>query len=519
MDRWIAIALIAAAALVSVAIGLPIFKILQLSGYKSRGVAAWWKATRYNSIVRYFGLAAFSFIAMIVYVGCFAAFEYARYCAVALYIALAVVFICAAVINGDARLKPTKRMIRLIVTFTVLQLAIGAGVAAAAWFSPYCQTLACVFALLAPFAALLAGAINAPMEKLIAGLYVKRARRRLAEASPVVIGITGSYGKTTAKNLLRGMLDGMSVLATPGSYNTPMGVCLTVNNDLADEKYLIAELGARYKGDIKELCGIVSPKIGIITAIGDMHLETLKDRAGVADAKYELAKALPADGLLVLNGYNADCAALAERDASCRKIVVGGDGDIAYKDLKIDAGGTSFTLMMGGAEYPIKTKLLGAHVAELVCVCAAAARFCGVEAERIVAAVAAAQPVEHRLQLLDGGVIDDAYNSNPVGAKNALDVLACFEGKKIIITPGFVELGSIEKQCNTELGGQIAAVCDYAFLVGSRAEDVKAGAIAAGMDEYRISCFASRDEAVESLKDIAGERVVLFENDLPDNIK
>lgn len=517
MDRWIAIALTAAAALLSVAIGLPIFKILQLSGYKARGVAAWWKATRYNSLVRYFGLAAFSFIAMIVYVGCFADFEYARYCAVALYIALAAVFVGAAVKNGDAKLKPTKRMIRLVATFTVLQLAIGAGVAAAAWFSPYCQTLACVFAFLAPFAALLAGAVNAPMEKLIAKRYIKRAKRKLAEASPVVIGITGSYGKTTAKNLLRGML-GESALATPGSYNTPMGVCLTVNNDLADEKYLIAELGARYKGDIKELCGIVSPKIGIITAIGDMHLETLKDRAGVADAKYELAKALPEDGLLVLNGYNADCAALAERVAPCKKTVVGVGGDISYKDLAIDANGTSFTLVMDGAEYPITTKLLGAHVAELACVCAAAARFCGVSAERIAAAVEAARPVEHRLQLLEGGVIDDAYNSNPVGAKNALDVLACFE-EKIIITPGFVELGSIEKQCNTELGRNIAAVCDHAFLVGSRAEDIKAGAIAAGMDENMISCFASRAEAVESLKEITGARVVLFENDLPDNIK
>ncbi len=519
MDSWIAVALTAVAALLSVAVGLPIFKIFQLSGYKARGVRAWLKATRYNALIRYFGLAAFSFIAMIVYVGCFAVFEYARYCAIALYIALAAVFVGAAVKNGDAKLKPTKRMVRLITTYAVLQLAIGAGVAAASRYSPYCQTLACVFALFAPFTALLAGFINAPTEKLIARRYIRRAKRKLAAVAPVVIGITGSYGKTTAKNLLRGMLDGKSVIATPGSYNTPMGICLTVNNDLNNEEYLIAELGARYSGDIKELCGIVSPKVGIITAIGDMHLETLKNRAGVADAKYALAKALPEDGLLVLNGYNAECAPLPDRDAPCKKTVVGGDGDISYKDLKIDARGTSFTLVIDGDEHSVNTKLLGAHIAELTCVCAAAARYCGADAEHIVAAVEAAKPVEHRLQLLDGGVIDDAYNSNPVGAKNALDVLACFAEKKVIITPGFVELGSIEKQCNTELGKHIAAVCDYAYLVGSRAEDIKAGAIAAGMNENNISCFASRDEAVEGLKEISGERIVLFENDLPDNIK
>ena len=115
-------------------------------------------------------------------------------------------------------------------------------------------------------------------------------------------------------------------------------------------------------------------------------------------------------------------------------------------------------------------------------------------------------------------VIDDAYNSNPVGAKNALDVLACFNQTKVIITPGFVELGALEKPANTELGKQIAAVCDYAYLVGSRAVDIKKGAISVGMKDEQIKVFSSRDEAVAALAEIAENKVVLFENDLPDNI-
>ncbi|MDE7107034.1 MAG: UDP-N-acetylmuramoyl-tripeptide--D-alanyl-D-alanine ligase, partial [Clostridiales bacterium] len=190
-------------------------------------------------------------------------------------------------------------------------------------------------------------------------------------------------------------------------------------------------------------------------------------------------------------------------------------------NLVIDGRGTSFCLVAGGRQN-VTAKLLGAHIAETVCVCAAIALELGVSLDEIVAAVEKAQPVEHRLQLLESGsavtVIDDAFNANPIGAKNALDVLKCFDGTKIIITPGFVELGALEKPSNIELGKQIAAVCDYAFLIGSRAEDIKSGAVKNGMEESKITVCASRNAAVDALKEIDGNKVVLFENDLPDNI-
>lgn len=522
MDYIIAIILIAISAAITPVATLPILKILQLSGYRTSGVFEWWKATGYNSLIRYIGLTMFAFIAIIVYVGCFSAYEYARYCAVFLYVALTAVFIAASFRGKQADVKPTGRLIRLTVAVGIIDLGVAFGVAVASYYSPYCQTLIAALGVLSPFVAFAASAITLPFEKLNNKKYVKRAKARLNEVKPTVIGITGSYGKTTAKSLLAAMLEDMNVLATPGSFNTPMGVCRTINDGLTDQKYFIAELGARRKGDIKELCDIVSPSVGIITAVGDMHLATFKTRENVASAKFELAESLSPSGLIILNGYNEDAAKLKNRESPCEKCVTG--ENISYSDMKIDGTGTTFTLKAGEEKYTVRTALLGAHIPELVCVCLAAAMRLGVSVKHAVECVERANPVDHRLCIIpspdpDVTVIDDSYNSNPIGAKNALDVLKCFDGKKVIITPGFVELGALEKDCNETLGKQIAEVCDRAFLIGSRASDIKAGAVSAGMYDGDIAVLSSRDEAVEELKSVTGKRVVLFENDLPDNIK
>lgn len=524
MDFYISVGALAVAAVLSCFISLPIFKILQLSGYKAGGLTAWWKSTHFDTLIRYASLTLMGFVSTVIYVCCFP-FEYARYCAVFLYVILQGVFAFAMIKKNNAAVKLTGRMVRLVICDLVLISALSAGVAWAAYKSYYCQTVVAALGILSPFVAVAANIIMKPIESLNNLRYVRRAKAKLKADKPIVVGITGSFGKTTAKNLLRAMLETKySVLATPGSYNTPMGVCKTVNAELAGQDVFIAELGARYIGDIKQLCGIVSPKYGIITAVGDMHLATLKSRDGVAKAKFELAQGIPSDGMLALNGYNADCAALFERDAACRKTLVGNGREIYYDNVKINADGTSFDLYIGKDKRTVTTKLLGMHIAELTCVCAAVAHELGVSIEQIASAVSGAETVEHRLQLVPSAagiaVIDDAYNSNPVGAKNALDVLACFDGfTKIIITPGFVELGAIEKECNAELGKNIAAVCDRAYLIGSRAADIKSGAVGGGMSDENISVFESRDEAVEHLKTVDGQKAILFENDLPDNIK
>lgn len=522
MEYYISVALIAVCAVLTSVISLPMLKIIQLSGYRARGIVAWVKDTNYDMPIRYFSIMLFSFITSIIFVACFYAFEWVRYCGAAFYVIFAVIFAIAVKKSGASKLKLTGRLVRLYIVNCALVFGLCALVAWATYYSVYCQTLIGAVALFVLFTPVAANYITLPFEKLNNKKYVKRARKKLQEHAPIVIGITGSFGKTTAKNILKQMLVGKySVLATPGSYNTPMGVCKTVNNDYGGEQVFIAELGARYKGDIKELCDIVHPKYGIITAVGDMHLETMGSRQNVANVKYELGQALPQNGLLVLNGYNEDCKALVTRDSACEKVVTG--EDCGYENLVINSDGTAFELVINGERHAVKTRLLGAHIAELTCVCAVIATKLGVPPKDIVFAVESLQTVEHRLQLLPSEnktvtVIDDAYNSNPVGAKNALDVLSCFAQTKVIITPGFVELGALEKPANTELGKQIAAVCDYAYLVGSRAADIQKGALSGGMNEERIKTVSSRDEAVAALSGIAEDKVVLFENDLPDNI-
>lgn len=525
MDFYISVALIAVSVGLSVAAASPILKILQLSGYKAKGVFAWWKATKYDTLIRYIALTAFSFIAMIVFVGCFEVYEYVRYCAVAFYIVLAVVFVASCGKTGSNSLKYTGRVKRIIVLVLFLNLIVGAGIAFAAYYSPYCQTLAALFGIFTPFIVMLSCGVLTPFEKLNNRKYIKLAKNKLAEHKPTVIGITGSYGKTTAKNILRAMLSECdSVLATPGSFNTPMGVTKTVNDSYNGERYFIAEMGARYVGDIKELCDIVSPTFGIITAVGDMHIETFKTRENVAKTKFELAEHLPESGYVALNGYNEGSGNLKDRQCRCTVECVGDGNRIYYDGVTVGADGTSFNLYIDGEKHEVSTKLLGAHIPELVCVCAAVADKLNVPHEAIVRGVKKLEPVEHRLCLVPSvntsvTVIDDAYNSNPMGAKNALQVLSKFGGKKIIVTPGFVELGALEKESNTELGKNIAAVCDYAFLVGSRAEDIKKGAESAGMNVDSIRVFPSRVEAVKALSEITEEKTVLFENDLPDNLK
>lgn len=524
MDFIVAAVILSISAGFIAASALPALKILQLSGYKARGCFAYFSATGKDMIIRYFAMGLLSAIAVIVFVSCFSAYFYVRYCAAVLFLVLSVVFVVTVHKKGDDKVVWTARLKRL---FALVVLLVFALVALSAYltyeFSLYYQVIVCVVAAIVPFMAILANWIMLPVERANNNRYIKRAKSILAEKHPTVIGITGSFGKTTVKNMLAAMLaKRFKTLATPSSYNTPLGVCKTINQSLDDAEFFVAELGARYKGDIAELCDIVKPTIGIITAIGDMHLESFGTKENIANTKYELAQSLDSSGVLILNGYNAACKELLARNPIAKTLVTA-DNSVVYDNLNITTDGTRFDLVAGDKRVSVKTALLGAHVAELGCLAAAAAIECGVPIEDTAAALSEMPPVEHRLSVVKSTteitVLDDAYNSNPVGAKNALDVLSRFDGKKIIITPGFVELGAIEKTCNTELGRNIAAVCDYAFLVGTRAADIKRGAVDGGMLDACVSTFDSRDDAVEALKDISGKRVILFENDLPDNIK
>ncbi|WP_312835637.1 UDP-N-acetylmuramoyl-tripeptide--D-alanyl-D-alanine ligase [Sedimentibacter saalensis] len=378
----------------------------------------------------------------------------------------------------------------------------------------------------------MAGAIYIanPIEKNINQKYYTVASNKIKNMKNVKsIGITGSYGKTSTKFFSATILsEKYKVLNTPESYNTPMGISKIINNDL-DENFdiFIAELGATKVGDIDEVAKLTNPEIGIITSIGPCHLETFKSIDNIMRTKYELIENLPDDGVAIFNYDNEYVKKLADKTFK-EKILYGieniEDTDVFATDIKVSSKGSTFSLCINGlGTIECETRLLGAHNIHNILAGAAIAKVMGLTLQEIKMGISKIESVEHRLQLIDPGtgviVIDDAFNSNPDGAKAALDVLDSFkDNRKIIVTPGMVELGEIEEKENEKFGENIAKVCDIAILVGKkRTTPIYNGLKRKTFNEDNLYVVNSLDEASELMKTVTkvGD-VVLFENDLPD---
>lgn len=439
----------------------------------------------------------------------------------------AAVYIIVGLLNLPKKAKKplvaTARVKRLFTTLTVISLA----VLALAFFDldhrPDVMVLAAFIALAAPYLVLIANTINSPLEKLINRHYINDAKKRLASSPELrIIGVTGSYGKTSMKMILSAILEeSFSVLPTPDSYNTTLGVVRTIRERLRPtHEIFVCEMGARNPGDIREICDIVHPVAGIITSVGPQHLESFKTVENVLKTKLELADALPEDGLLLVN---ADCEYLSE----CKNAVGYGinNGQWRAADIKVSPAGSEFTIHgPGNVCGHFHTKLIGRHNVLNITGAVAAAFLSGVTMDRITAAVARLECVPHRLQLLGGGgrwVIDDAYNSNPAGAAAALEALSGFDAAKILVTPGMVELGSKQYDYNREFGEQAARTADFVALVGEKqTRPILDGLRLGGMPDDRIKVCSTLEEAIDAADsfDTGGRaRVILLENDLPDN--
>lgn len=383
--------------------------------------------------------------------------------------------------------------------------------------------------ILLPLFVLLVHMITLPIENSVKRWYFNDARRKLAARGEVIkIGITGSYGKTSTKFILGTILqERYNTLVTPSSYNTPMGVTRIIRERLTPaHEVFVAEMGARYKGDIAELCRLVGPRYGIITSVGKQHLDTFGSYESVLRTKSELLDALPQDGAAFLNGDNEGCRQMF-LDCSLReKYLFGLEGDDLYmkaSDIKVDSTGSAFTLTAADGETArCHTVLLGRHNIGNITGAAALAKYLGHTMKHIAAGIEKLQPVEHRLQLIQGHVtvIDDAFNANPAGTKAALEVLKSFApARRIIVTPGMIELGAEEEALNEAFGRDIAGAADIAILVGKgRVEPIKRGLLQAGFAQDCIVQVHTLNDATAKLPlYTAPGSVVLFENDLPDN--
>ena len=421
---------------------------------------------------------------------------------------------------------------------------------------PFLYTLAFIFAAIviinqaSIFFIILGNSIMLPLEHSFHKAYLKDAKRILKEYKPQIIGITGSYGKTSTKMISAAILNQKFItLPTPASYNTLMGVCRVIRENLSKkDKIFIAEMGAYRRGSIKKLCDLVEPEIGILTAIGPQHLERFGTLENIRLAKSELLEALPKNGIAIINFNDINCREAAqnfpnlniirygiiEKDCENREINL----DVYAKDIHITSEGCSFHIInvLTDIALDVKTKLLGRHNILNILAAVALAGKLNISDKQIQDAISKLQPIEHRLQLLANKnnihIIDDAFNSNPVGAKNALEVLKQFEGnkkgkkgKKILITPGMVELGDIQEEENYKFGKLAADACDYVILVGlgsaskkSTIEQIKRGLLENNFSSNNIYLLANIEEATKQLQNIVrANDIVLFENDLSDN--
>lgn len=425
------------------------------------------------------------------------------------------------------KLVITARVKRLIATTAVLYLLACLAallITGAPWWPLF--VLAMLGAMLGPYMVLLANLINRPIEKGINQHYIRDARRMLKACPDLkIIGITGSYGKTSVKYYLHTLLSAKyDVLMTPESFNTPMGVVKTIRGSLkATHEIFLCEMGARHVGDIKEICDIVDPQMGVITSLGYQHLETFKTLDHIVGTKRELFDALPADGPRFVNGDNEFVKQYGVNQGA---ITYGLEEGNSYRacDLEYSEKGTRFIVQApDGSREEFTTRLLGEHNVINITGAIAVSHELGIPLDKLKIPVRRLEGAPHRLQPIAKGntiIIDDAYNSNPGGAHMALRTLGMFQGVRVLVTPGMVELGEQEDHYNYEFGREATQYCDYIVLVGHKQTgSIQRGVTDADFDREHFYVAEDLQDAMKYVYGIVTNQklIVLLENDLPDN--
>jgi UDP-N-acetylmuramoyl-tripeptide--D-alanyl-D-alanine ligase len=395
-----------------------------------------------------------------------------------------------------------------------------------------------------PFWLVLANWLLRPYEKSIQDGFAREAAALIKSYDPEIIGITGSYGKTSTKVILKEILGAVSpTFSTPGSINSYMGVTREIRERLKPEhKFAVIEMGAYYIGSIKKLCSLTPPKAGIVTAVGVMHLERFGGQEAVFRAKSELAQAIPEDGILVCNGDYEYCRKMATENKKRVTLLYGlepdkGHLDATLFDIKIEDKGSRFKIKWQGKEYDAFVGLLGKPMLSNVLAAFTMACAQGLAPEIVIAALRNVKAESNRLepvrvpiaslptangqQVKQGQILrlNDAYNSNPIGFASALDVLSEIPGgRKILVTPGMIELGEKQEEENRRLSTQAAKVCDLVLVVGeTNKKAILEGLTAGGSRDEQHKSFSTMKSALGYLSNYCEDKdVVLIENDLPD---
>ncbi len=420
--------------------------------------------------------------------------------------------------------KYTNRIKRMIVTEVILIIFIFL-----IDYKNYIFLKLCILNVLTPIMCVIVNFINFPIEFIRRKHYINQAKRILADMpNLIVIGVTGSYGKTSVKNFLEKTLEKKyEVLTTPKNYNTTMGVVKTIREKLKPtHQIFICEMGATKTGDIKEICNIVKPKFGIITSIGPQHLESFKNIENIIKAKFELADSVKHNNGTIFLNYNNEYLSRQHIEQDFLTYGINND-NLNYNafNIKSSSEGSSFSMIdkTTNKEVEFKTKLIGEHNVINIAGAVAISNHLGISLNELALQVQNLKSVKHRLQLISHknlNIIDDSYNSNPISSKSALDTLSQFNGIKIIVTPGLVELGNDEKKYNSELGKYACNVCDYIFLVNNKqCKYMLEGIYSTNFNKSKVFNVNRPEDAMKQILNlnINNNVTVLLENDLPDN--
>ena len=375
------------------------------------------------------------------------------------------------------------------------------------------------------FVIYLVNIINKPIEKLVYLHFYNMAKDKINNMPRMsVIGVTGSYGKTSSKNILGDILKvKFDTLPTPMNYNTPYGLMLTINNKMDKfVEYFIAEMGACEVGQIKELCDFVKPKYGILTRICVAHLDSFKTEENIIKTKFELIESLPSDGIGILNSDDEKQVGYKLKN-NCKIKWIGIDNEADYRaiDIKYTYKGMSFKVMIDGKKYSFESCLIGRANIYNILAGIALSHQLGMSISEIQMGVKSVKPITHRLEMKKYGsrtIIDDAYNSNPVGSSMAVEALSLMPGEKVIVTPGMIELKDMEYYYNYEFGKQMSSVCDKIILVGPKQTKAIQDALDdCKYDKSNLYVIDDVKEAFNIVNRVCSDNCyILLENDLPD---
>ncbi len=327
---------------------------------------------------------------------------------------------------------------------------------------------------------------------------------------PTVIGVTGSVGKTTSKDMIASVLSSdYQVHKNQGNLNTEIGLPLSILEMKEDDEIAVLEMAMRGQGQIAELAAIAEPKVGVVTNIGETHIEILGSIENIAKAKGELLRALPADGVAAVNGDDPWCRKIAQ-ELECQVYYFSkeGNGDVLAEEIvNLKDQGISFTIASGERRFPVHIPLPGMHNVENALAAVTVGLFFGVDPSAIAKQFSRFTSSSMRMEIIrreDFTVINDTYNASPRSTEAALDVLKDMKGKgsTMAILGDMLELGEREEEGHREIGSKVAAKgIDRLITVGDRAKFIAKAAVEAGMAESSVFAGSSKEEALEALRD------------------